>query len=886
MAEIRDDVVLDFQQAIREINRVERLFDEAFGQPIDVDFDVQSGLRSARAQMAQLDEIDIPVDLDTTEARQEVNRLEQQFDQLSLFDAVNEADRLADELDQAEREAAQLEAETAGIAGELRDAEAEAEDLGRELDQAGRRGSSIGQIGANIGLVAAGAAAAIGLVRGLGEAFRFAGQSIQAASNLEESISKVGVVFGEFSDEVEAFAQTGPRALGLANAEALEFAGTFGNLFVSMGLGQEAAADMSAEIVQLGADLASFNNIEVDEALIKLRAGLVGEFEALRTVGVALNAAVVEQKAFELGLADANGELTEAAKIQARYALILEQTGTAQGDFARTADGIANTQRTLRAEFENIRAEIGQALLPAYSALLDLAPAVLGVIEDTVPVIRALTVNAAEAAPAVLDLADALQAVALVPGAIGDLGSILGGIGEVAIGSLQFLTDFEAGAERTNRGIERIGQTIDNINVSRLQTELVDALQAGIDPAVALANVLVALTDQGLDLDQIQETANAFGQIAGISPQRMLDVAAAIRAQGTAIGLEADEVQALNAGLFLLENRQRQVEAAQQGSEQRSRQNALDRRAAVDATRGEIDALTELQIAADAAGLSLSGFASENVDTVDSIIAMADPLERARIEMALTAEEAAELASELQARLGGTADFPLFDDLPEQIGVVTGQVEDETGKLIDVISTSADDILAQIRRQNEAQASFEANIVRLALAGAPRLAERLREEGPAAAAAAQDFLANVGTALEAEDELRGAADTQAAAIADQLGTELANLDMTDPATEMILGLARDLTNPAILAVLDQAADVALARYRNRFLDQITGSGGVDFAATPPTSITTGRIGGVDAGAMNVTVNMDNFRATDPTGAAQRAGATAATVAGQVRGYLE
>ena len=103
------------------------------------------------------------------------------------------------------------------------------------------------------------------------------------------------------------------------------------------------------------------------DALEKLRSGLVGEAEPLRVLGVNINEATTKAKAFELGLVGANGVVSEAAKVQARYALILEQTVTAQGDFARTADGVANTQRTLTAEWENAQVVIGQALprLPA-----------------------------------------------------------------------------------------------------------------------------------------------------------------------------------------------------------------------------------------------------------------------------------------------------------------------------------------------------------------------------------------------------------------------------------------------------------------------------------------------------------------------------------------
>ena len=101
----------------------------------------------------------------------------------------------------------------------------------------------------------------------------------------------------------------------------MEATATFGNLFVALGLSQEAAATLSPDIVQLASDLASFNNIGVEEAVEKLRSGLVGEAEPLRTLGVNINEALVQAKALELGLVTSAGAATEAGKVQARYAL-------------------------------------------------------------------------------------------------------------------------------------------------------------------------------------------------------------------------------------------------------------------------------------------------------------------------------------------------------------------------------------------------------------------------------------------------------------------------------------------------------------------------------------------------------------------------------------
>lgn len=194
---------------------------------------------------------------------------------------------------------------------------------------------------------------------------KFTAGLVSAASDNVEAQNKVNEVFKESAAEINAFAETSAESVGLAESSTQEFAATFGNLFTALGLGTEQAAGLSEELLTLGADLASFNNIPVEDALNRLRSGLVGQIRPLRALGVSFGAAAVEAKALELGLVDQNGEVTEAGKVQARFALIMEQTTNAQGDFARTSGDLANAQKILKAEFENARGEIGEGMLPA-----------------------------------------------------------------------------------------------------------------------------------------------------------------------------------------------------------------------------------------------------------------------------------------------------------------------------------------------------------------------------------------------------------------------------------------------------------------------------------------------------------------------------------------
>jgi hypothetical protein len=246
-----------------------------------------------------------------------------------------------------------------GLQGDLAKADKTAGGMGKSLDDTGRKGSK------SLGLLKTAAAGFVGV--GIGAAMK---NTVDAASDLSEQINKTKVVFRGSEKGVLDWSKTTGRAIGISQRAALEATGTFGNMLVPMGFARKEAAGMSTRMVQLAADMASFNNASPEDTLDALRAGLAGESEPLRRFGVFLNDARLKEEALRLGLYKGKGALDAAAKAQATYSLILKDSKDAQGDFERTSGSLANQQRILRARFEDLAAKVGAVLVPALSAVL------------------------------------------------------------------------------------------------------------------------------------------------------------------------------------------------------------------------------------------------------------------------------------------------------------------------------------------------------------------------------------------------------------------------------------------------------------------------------------------------------------------------------------
>ena len=124
--------------------------------------------------------------------------------------------------------------------------------------------------------------------------------------------------------------------------------------------------------------MASIFNTDVSQAFGAIQSAIKGEFNPLEQFGVKMNAAMIEAKALEMGLADATGEITDSAKATAALALVMEQTEQYAGDFANTSDGLANSTKIVKADLANLSAQMGTQLLPialkivtAFSGVVD-----------------------------------------------------------------------------------------------------------------------------------------------------------------------------------------------------------------------------------------------------------------------------------------------------------------------------------------------------------------------------------------------------------------------------------------------------------------------------------------------------------------------------------
>lgn len=227
-----------------------------------------------------------------------------------------------------------------------------------------------------LGSVATGALMGVGFAayNALGSAVRgFADTvvaSIGAATDLNETLSKSEAIFGDSAAAINEWSMTAATQLGQSRQTALDAAATFAMFGKSAGLAGDDLTGFSTELVTLATDLASFNNTDPAQAIQALGAALRGESEPIRSYQVLLDDATLKARALAEGIWTGEGALTQQQRVLATYQEILAQTTVQQGDFVKTSDGLAGQQKILSAQWEDMTATIGQALLPVITPLI------------------------------------------------------------------------------------------------------------------------------------------------------------------------------------------------------------------------------------------------------------------------------------------------------------------------------------------------------------------------------------------------------------------------------------------------------------------------------------------------------------------------------------
>lgn len=330
----------------------------------------------------------------------------------------------------------------------------------------------------------------------------------QVASQFEQAQGGVVAVFGDQAAQVTALAQQAAQTTGLAEDEYSNMASIIGAQLRNMGVATDEQVARTSQLIAVGADLAATFGGPTSEAVAAISSLLRGERDPIERYGVSIKQVDIDARKAALGLAELTGDAEKAADMQATLSLLLDQTSTSTGMFAKEADTAAGQQARANAEWRNAQAALGFQLLPymvqAAEAAADLAQWV-GENEDLA---RNLAIGILILASAVLILRGAMAAATVAQWAF-NVAAFANPVGLVVLLII---------------GILVLLGTIIYLVVTYWDT----FEQAGVDAAIAvmnamgqliqiIQNVINALLEAIYWIQQFDIVGNAIRGAAGIS---------------------------------------------------------------------------------------------------------------------------------------------------------------------------------------------------------------------------------------------------------------------------------------------------------------------------------------------------------------------------------
>lgn len=412
------------EQALRGIERQAKETEDALDLKVDVDDSAIAVLRrrllAARAQLEN--DIQINPDVDTAQALTQLRTFERQLKSLDRLDVQPEV--------------------TIDRDGNLTRFAQTLPELATGLSRVASSGWPAAAGVAALALAAGQATAAIGLGLGGGLVAALVGKGgyslLGAYDQIEKANKRFDTVFGDQAGTITEWA----RELGFATGQGTEAvkgsASLVQDLLVPRGFSRKKASTITQSIVERGAALAEWSNgkYEAADATDILTKAVLGEYDGLKQLGIAIDAADVKRRTTLLrgqdaykGLNDkqleviATQQLIEEGSVDAwkAYKDGTEDAGEALRRFSAV---IANVKTDAIAGFGSIFAEIVTDLVGGAKGLeeIDLA----GWIEKNRDSIRESMLAIVEIA---LVGADAfVQFAQAVLGAVENVGPALGGL--------------------------------------------------------------------------------------------------------------------------------------------------------------------------------------------------------------------------------------------------------------------------------------------------------------------------------------------------------------------------------------------------------------------------------------------------------------------------
>ena len=206
------------------------------------------------------------------------------------------------------------------------------------------------------------------------------------ADSLETTIWKSKIVFWEYFDEMDKFAQETWKAMWLSRVEFLKTAAWIQDLLIPMWFTREEAAKNTQEMMWLSWALSEWSAGQYTAAEVWniLAKAMLWEREQLKSLWISITEADVQQRLLENWTKNLTWAELAQAKAMATQQLIMEKSTDAQKAYADWADSLTRKKAEMKATMQNLYETISWALLPAFHSVIEVLQPIIEKVAESI----------------------------------------------------------------------------------------------------------------------------------------------------------------------------------------------------------------------------------------------------------------------------------------------------------------------------------------------------------------------------------------------------------------------------------------------------------------------------------------------------------------------
>lgn len=214
-----------------------------------------------------------------------------------------------------------------------------------------------------------------GLVKGLfaglavGQAVQGIKAVVSSASDAQQSLGATETVFGKYADGVIANSKRAATAIGLSANEYRELSNVTGALLSGAGVPLKRLGGLTDDINKRAADMAATFGGTTKEAVEAISSLMKGEADPIERYGVSIKQSDINARLAAKGQDKLTGAARKQAEMQARLDMLMQKSAKTRGAFGKETNTLAHQQQVLGAQWENLKATLGAALLPVLTSV-------------------------------------------------------------------------------------------------------------------------------------------------------------------------------------------------------------------------------------------------------------------------------------------------------------------------------------------------------------------------------------------------------------------------------------------------------------------------------------------------------------------------------------